>query len=178
VSETIARLAERLARDPREVGPAGFQFAAAPKATLELVREAERELGFALPTLLRRAYLDVANGGFGPGYGVMGVGQGFTDDRKNTVLDLYRAFSQVDPEDSTWDWPRSFLPICHWGCVVYSAVDATADGNPVFFMDVSVKDVGAPMSSITIPHKPSLQAWLDDWLDGRICGGRSGVEAG
>jgi hypothetical protein len=53
------------------------------------------------------------------------------------------------------------------GCVVYSAVDATTEGNPVFFMDVGAKDIGAPMSSITIPHKASLQAWLDDWLQGK-----------
>jgi hypothetical protein len=50
--DTIARLAERVARDPRGVGPTGFEFAAAPKATLELVWEAEEQLGFALPPLL------------------------------------------------------------------------------------------------------------------------------
>jgi hypothetical protein len=165
--DTIARLAERVARDPRGVGPTGFEFAAAPKATLELVWEAEEQLGFALPPLLRRAYLEVANGGFGPGYGVMGIRHGFTDDLKNTVVDLYRSYCQGDPEDPAWDWPRGLLPICHWGCVVYSAFDATTEGNPVFFMDVGAKDIGAPMSSITIPHKASLQAWLDDWLQGK-----------
>lgn len=167
MTDTIERLAARIARDPEAVGPTGFKFTAAPKATADLVREAERELGFALPPLLCRAYLEVANGGFGPGYGVMGVRHGFTDDLKHTVVDLYNSYRQTDPEDPSWQWPLGLLPICHWGCIVYSAVDATKEGNPVFFMDVSVKDVGAPMSSITIPHKPSLEAWLDDWLQGK-----------
>src|SRR5262245_42878043 len=121
--DTIGKLAERIARDPHGLGPTGFTFSAAPKATLEVVRGAEEKLGFALPPLLRRAYLEIANGGFGPGYGIMGVGDGFTDDLEHTVVDLYLSYRQRDPEDPTWQWPHGLLPICHWGCVVYSAVD-------------------------------------------------------
>jgi SMI1 / KNR4 family (SUKH-1) len=167
VTDTITRLAGRVVSDLHSVGPVGVEFTAAPKATLELVLEAEKQLGFALPPLLRRAYLEVANGGFGPGYGVMGIWDGFTDDQSNTVVDLYQSYRRGYPDDPTWDWPRGLLPICHWGCAVYSAVDATTEGNPVVFMDIGVKDAGAPMSSITIPHKSTLQSWLEDWLEGK-----------
>ena len=42
-------------------------------ATPEQLSEAERRLGVELPPLLRRLYLEVANGGFGPGSGLVGV---------------------------------------------------------------------------------------------------------
>jgi len=35
-------------------------------ASLEQVEEAELKIGYPLPPLLRRLYLEVANGGFGP----------------------------------------------------------------------------------------------------------------
>lgn len=73
-----------------------------------------------------------ANGGFGPGYGVMGVEGGFTDDLGHTVADLFEVYRQPDPEDPTWEWPERFLPICHWGCVVYSGIDCGQNLAPVY----------------------------------------------
>jgi hypothetical protein len=129
-------------------------------------RAAEERLGFGLPSFLTAVYVHVANGGIGPGYGLIGLPNGFTDDQGNSVVSLYEAYRQGDPEDPTWLWPRGLLPICHWGCVIYSAVDCVSDGNPVVFADVSNKEPGSPMSSILIPHKPTLAAWFDGWLDG------------
>lgn len=57
--------------DPRR---AGFAF---PPATEEQVRTTETCLGFTLPPLLRGLYLQVANGGFGPGTGLYGVKGGY-----------------------------------------------------------------------------------------------------
>jgi len=37
---------------------------------------AESQLGYRLPTLLRRIYLEVADGGFGPAYGIFPVVRG------------------------------------------------------------------------------------------------------
>jgi len=45
-------------------------------------------------------------------------------------------------------------------------------------MDVSAKETGAPKSSIPIPHKPSLEAWLDDWMEGKTSGMKYGVNGG
>lgn len=53
---------------------AGFVF---PPATAEQIRVTERNLGFALPHMLRDLYLRVANGGFGPGTGLRGVEGGY-----------------------------------------------------------------------------------------------------
>jgi len=48
-----------------------------PPATEHQFRETEQELGFSLPALLRLCYTQIANGGFGPGYGIIGVLGGF-----------------------------------------------------------------------------------------------------
>src|SRR5690242_3913384 len=36
----------------------------------------ERRLGFTLPALLKRLYAEIGNGGFGPGYGLIGLTNG------------------------------------------------------------------------------------------------------
>lgn len=56
--------------------PERFDFAF-PPATEEQVQATETRLGFALPPLLRNLYLQVANGGFGPGTGFPGVKGGY-----------------------------------------------------------------------------------------------------
>jgi hypothetical protein len=127
----------------------------------------EQRLGFRIPYTLRKIYLEVANGGFGPGYGVMGVENGFMDDSGNTVVDLYERYRRPDPEDSTWQWPEYWLPFCYWGCGMYSAIDCCKEPSPVYSIDPSVKEAGEPMESIIRLHKPSIEVWLNDWLDGK-----------
>ena len=56
-----------------------FEFAY-PPATEEQLRTTERALGFSLPSVLRAVYVRVANGGFGPGYGLAGAHGGFLFD--------------------------------------------------------------------------------------------------
>jgi len=42
-------------------------------ATAEAVNAAEQAVGFPFPCLLRRLWTEVGNGGFGPGYGLLGL---------------------------------------------------------------------------------------------------------
>lgn len=48
-----------------------------PPATEQHIRETEQQLGFALPSLLKLLYTQIANGGFGPGFGIIGVMNGY-----------------------------------------------------------------------------------------------------
>lgn len=50
-----------------------------PPTTMMIVEAAEKTLGFSLPPLLRDLYTQVANGGFGPGYGIFGLDGGYAD---------------------------------------------------------------------------------------------------
>lgn len=79
-------------------------------APLAAVREAEALAGMQLPTLLRRLYLEVGNGGFGPGYGLLGLRGGHTMGRINALTGLDRP--AVDPDVS----PRRLMIVCEWGC--------------------------------------------------------------
>lgn len=167
MEDLIQRLSERLRQEPESKDVLGNAFRAYPPATQNALTSTERRLGFSLPQTLRKIYLNVANGGFGPGYGVMGVEGGFTDDLEHTVADLYESYRQSDPEDPSWQWPEQFLPICHWGCVIYSVVDCSRSPGPIYFADISVKEPGEPMQTIMHLHKPSFEVWLGDWLDGK-----------
>lgn len=167
MEDLVPRLAERLRRRPKSKDVVGNVFRAYPPAPEEAIASTERRLGFRLPPTLRTIYGEVANGGFGPGYGVMGVENGFPDDLGHTVADLYESYRQPDPEDPTWVWPERYLPICHWGCIVYSVVDCTRSPNPVYFADISAWETGEPMETILRLHRPSFEIWLGDWLDGK-----------
>jgi hypothetical protein len=125
-------------------------FRPCPPCSRQVIEAAERDLGFALPDVLRDIYTCVANGGFGPGYGIMGVDGGFTDDQQHNIVEVYRIYIQGDPEDPTWFWPRGWVPICHWGCVIYSVVDCITSPYPVYFADISAKEPGRAMETILL----------------------------
>jgi hypothetical protein len=81
--ETLIERLNARAHDPKRVidESDGYQdsngkpvvFVAASPATLEQVAEDEERLGFSLPALLRQVYLQVGDGGFGPGYGLFSL---------------------------------------------------------------------------------------------------------
>jgi hypothetical protein len=47
-----------------------------PCVEKETIAIAESDLGFRMPHLLRAVYMTVANGGFGPGFGLIGLENG------------------------------------------------------------------------------------------------------
>jgi hypothetical protein len=62
-----------------------------PAATSEAIAAAESGMGFALHPLHRRLLQDVADGGFGPGDGIVGVGPWGADARGRTLVELRAA---------------------------------------------------------------------------------------
>lgn len=161
----VRLLAERLAANPKSKDISGRRFTACAPASPQQLAAAEAVFGHALPPILRQIYGAVANGGFGPGYGVMGVAGGVTDDQGETIESCYQALREDDPQDPTWQWDARWVPFCHWGCGVYSVV-LCLPPYPVFYVDPGAKDPDMPMQSIVIPHKDTLDDWLRDWLDG------------
>jgi hypothetical protein len=154
--EVIEGLRERVGDRARAVD---LRFApdhrvAAPVPVDELA-SAEDRLGFRLPDELREVYLTVANGGFGPGFGLLGVASGATDDLGNTADTLYQLFNQADPDDPDWSWRSHVVPFCYWGCAVYSCI--TANGTVVGF------DEGQ-----WVDEELHLDDWFRAWLDGSL----------
>src|SRR5512143_1594034 len=108
--DLIARVRER-SRDPRRLRDMVFTGdRVAPPATAAEIAEAEQRLGIELPALLVNLYTAIGNGGFGPGYGVLGLihGHAVGDDR---AVPLWEAWTSchLDARYQAWRYPRTLL---------------------------------------------------------------------
>jgi hypothetical protein len=142
------------------VGPEIFSPVA-----VNALAEAEGVLGFPLTPLLRSIYLEVGNGGFGPGYGLIGLRGGATDGGESLV-ELYQTLHQADPDDGLWTWPDRLLPVNMWGCNIRSCVDCSRPGGPVILFDPNGRGPGTGWDDAFRPEFESFQGWLTAWLDG------------
>ena len=191
MSDLIERIREKCRRDgwygPKNEGPAFLRvraddprrngFVTLP-ATERQLRDAERRLHFPLPPLLQALYERLANGGFGPGYGLRGVIGGYAPGE--TILDRYRAKTgrqvqlieladfQTDWESDAqalcefpWtQWPRQLVPICNWGCGSELCLDCTRHSAQVFMVSPASRDDHLILTRTA----SSLEAWLEQWL--------------
>jgi hypothetical protein len=91
-------------------------------ASPEAVAEAEQAIDYRLPPLLRRLYLEVANGGFDPRDGILGVlgvpGGEWIGDWAD-IVDVYKAFNS-GPEDPHPEW---LVWLFEWGCAIWSTAE-------------------------------------------------------
>ncbi|HEX5102249.1 MAG TPA: SMI1/KNR4 family protein [Pirellulaceae bacterium] len=101
-----------------------------PIATPEQVHQTERSIGFALPPLLRSCYLEIANGGFGQGYGIIGVKGGHESDFGDVVSTYQELKSCVEYFGNKW--LPGLLPFCAWGCNIFSCVSCHDERLPIF----------------------------------------------
>ncbi|MFN3648711.1 MAG: SMI1/KNR4 family protein [Armatimonadota bacterium] len=138
----------------------------APPATPDELAAAEAKLGFSLPPTLRLLYLRVGNGGFGPGYGLMGVAEGAADDEGETVETWYARRRAAGPDEAGWRWPHRLLPLCSYGCAIYCCVDAASPEEPVLRFDPSEAAEEGAYEDCLSPEGYSLRAWMADWAAG------------
>jgi hypothetical protein len=126
------------------------------RATEYAIEEAERAIGFPLPALLRRLYLEVANGGFGPFCAVIGVNKdGYSAWEPRERLALAEVYADChDPEMKLL--PDGMVPVLNWGCRRCSCVDCTIPSGPVYHF---VGDYHSLQ-----PDMPSLAEWFAAWL--------------
>jgi hypothetical protein len=132
---------------------------ALPCATAAAVADVEHLVGFPLPRLLRRLYLELANGGFGPGYGVLGLADGHRDDQGVSAPSLHEKWRVS---------PRSLLPICHWGCGIYSFVDCATDEGIIWAYDPNPLPPSESKQG-PVPTDKTLAEWLLQWTKGALC---------
>jgi hypothetical protein len=134
-----------------------------PSASPEEVGQFEAASGLRLPPWLRAVYLTVANGGFGPGYGLLPLLPGGVADPGESALELYRQFRQPDPDDPRWSWPAHLLPLCDWGCAIRSCVSCRSEKGAVIRFDPNGHGPGASWRSAFTPESSSVRAWLLEW---------------
>jgi hypothetical protein len=126
----------------------------------------EATLGFSLPPLLKQIYLEVGNGGFGPGYGLLGMSNGARDDLGRTAPEKYWLFKQGDPDDAAWSWPEALLPICHWGCAIYSCISCADPNFPMRIFDPNLR-AGPSWEDAHFVEAVSFSSWIRAWAQGK-----------
>jgi hypothetical protein len=159
-----ARLYYRGSKEYREARVAGLiepmPSPPFPPASQDLVDEAEQILGHPLPALLRRLYLEIANGGFGPGYGINGLRSGDGAATGQTAIDEHRYYQAIESPP-----PPSFFPICAWGCAITTFVDCADDDARMWGFDPNPAE--DPSHALN-PQDMGLTEWLQRWTECRL----------
>lgn len=173
-NELIERLREAIRTNYSPVGEYSWhRQTASPPVSVEELAQAEAQLGFELPSFVRRLYLEVGNGGFGPGYGLfpLNVHNPSSNSQTDSLVTAYLAMRSMtqkdidtywaDEEEKPSLWPERVLMLNDWGCNIYSCLDCSSVELPIFRMDSN--------ENFMIEwafEAPSLQQWLETWLNG------------
>jgi SMI1/KNR4 family protein SUKH-1 len=156
----VAAIRRRLKTTVTDLG--GSSPSRLKPADLADITSDERRLGFALPPLMKRLYTEIGNGGFGPGYGLIGLTNGVPDDTGKAGPAIYE---QLRSSRSDWDWPIGLLPICHWGCAIMSCVDCAAPNFRMRIFDPNVHD-GDDWADAFFEECVSFESWIGAWASG------------
>lgn len=142
----MKKLLTRL-RDAARSDPGTIRFDVADPSVVEY---AEEYFGFALPKLLKRLYLEIGNGGFGPGP-LIGLPGGY----ESSWGDLLKTWTEMqDCEDDEYE--EQWLPIIDWGCALFSLIDCD---------DLSMVTL---YEGEFYPENYSFEFLLKQWLDGKV----------
>ena len=135
------------------------------RASADALDAAEASMSVTLPPFLRRLYTEIANGGFGPGAGLIGVRGGWTDDDGRTMEQLHEMLAEGDPDEPSWDWPVGLVPVVDespaWICL-----DTASPVARVVRFDMEGVDYAGWDASFT-DVAPSLVEWLSTWVRSR-----------
>lgn len=136
-----------------------------PPASSDDFRRAESVIGCPLPQVIVHVYSTVANGGFGPGYGLVGIGggrPGFATWEERWHCEGEYAKLRQDNEAM---WPEYMIPLCHWGCGIYSCADVS---TPDAVMSTSLRDFRDDEPPYAFaPTGCTFAEWLRAWADGQ-----------
>jgi len=117
-------------------------------ATERQVKAAEKRLGFSLPVFLRRLYLEIGNGGFGPGYGLIPVAKGGKGDVfGKTIVEVHKAFTNPENELII---PDNMLPVLTWGCGIYTIIDCSDPNGATGFCEIGEHVLDGKNTSVKI----------------------------
>ncbi|MFF8931589.1 SMI1/KNR4 family protein [Streptomyces longwoodensis] len=131
-----------------------------PPAPPEAVAELEALVGHPMPPLLKRIYLEVADGGFGrwgEALSLTDTTYSFSDSRR--LLEEYLGWRGAP------NYPPSVVPLLTWGCAIWSLVDYSSPEGRMWGWDPNVR---CPEHGHALfPEDLTLAERLCGWLDGR-----------
>lgn len=155
------------ARRHRNTSPMGQVAEVQPLLTAGQEAASLAALGFHPPEILLRVYREVGNGGFGPGYGLLGLEGGWWAFRRMTAVGTCLWLREADdgagllPGEDLCD-PAirdAMLPICHLGCGIYALVDMGAPGEWLWTCDPGNERLARCDPPVT------LRQWFVTWID-------------
>jgi hypothetical protein len=190
MDELIQRLQERIRRSPaiecdalcerhrvsdsgeRENLPPRRPNPPVPHAALE---QLENEFGFRFPTLVRRLYTEVADGGYGPSWGINRLRHPPNTDfelwweHEMSIEAWYRLYRQErekgQPAEYWQCWPDPAIRFCEGGCGISICVDCSSDQGRVFMDDPNRFGLRQDPRDCLLPVADSLAQWLSNWLN-------------
>jgi hypothetical protein len=124
-------------------------------ASVLVVEDAEWEIGFAFPPLLRRIYLEIANGGIGPFVGIEGVAGGYTSGDLD-MLGMVRLRRAAVGPDSPPRLPPGVVFLANFGCAMWALLDCRHPAGQMWWWESGRRG----RLDLTFP------GWLRAWLDG------------
>lgn len=137
-----------------------------PPLSEDEIRAAEKRFGHRLPPSLHAVYAEIANGGFGPAYGMLGLVGGAKQEDGNDALAQYELFRQPDDEDPLWAWPDGLLPVVHLGCAMFLCVDCTGAAGYVTWWDPNALVDGEPLDDAMFESDVTFEHMMDAWMRG------------
>ena len=156
-SRFLARLETRRAdykRRTSESGPRREFGGLYPPAPAEAIRRADEALGFPLPAALTAIYRKLANGGFGPGFGILGVEGGYTDPDLGglTLIEFHQWIL-----GAAKSWPHQLLTVCNLGGNTRYAIECGQPECPVYLVEgIAVEQRVGPFEDV-----------MENWAAGR-----------
>jgi hypothetical protein len=124
------------------------------------VSAAEAAIGVTLPTLLRRLYVEVVNGGFGPREGVLGVGGGPWIGDWSSIVEVHSTFI----EHPDFPPPAWLVWIFDWGCNIWSLIDCRTSDGRMWSWDANVDENVNPLFETDM----TFAQWIESSLDGTL----------
>jgi hypothetical protein len=135
-----------------------------PTATGEEVEAAESKIGSPLPPILSRLLLEVANGGFGPGDGLLGVGPGgHKIEVADISLNLPDFYLVLVKDDRLWD--KDQVVIVDWGDGIWGTVSLSTGVVSTFRGGTDTYE-----AQHFEPTGVDLETWLLRWARGESVG--------
>jgi hypothetical protein len=143
--------ADRLERSMTTPLPVELPDVADPAA----LDRAETVLGQPLPIFFRRIYGEVADGGFGPGTGLMGL---------DAIVSTYRELRADPPAPRGLDWPAAMVPLVNadpgYYCLELPS-GRVIDWDPE---ETSESQDAQGWASSFRDMAPDIGTWLDAWV--------------